>query len=99
MGDFNSVERDTPFRIIQGEFMTNDDALVFPISYVPIEKRYSFIGNYGPKLIDYILISKPLESRVKTLHILNDRLMQHSNQAPTPSFVESDHAPLVLELS
>ncbi len=98
MGDFNSVMRDTPFRVIQGEFMTHDDALIFPISYVPIERRYSFIGDYGEKLIDYILVSKSLELSVKSLSILNETLSQHSNKPPVPSFVESDHAPIVVEL-
>lgn len=98
MGDFNSIERDTPLRIIQGEFETHEDALISPARKVPSEQRYSFIGENGKKLIDYILISKNLESLVKSFRILNDGLSHHSNQAPIPSFIESDHAPLVLEI-
>jgi exonuclease III len=107
MGDFNSLERETPFRIIVGEFTTHDDALVSPAStMVSSEKRYSFIGNdngdgngkNGRKLIDYILISKPLESSVKSFRIYNDTLSHHNNKPPTPTFIESDHAPVVMEL-
>jgi endonuclease/exonuclease/phosphatase family metal-dependent hydrolase len=98
MGDFNSQERETPFRVISGEFATHDDALMSPAMMIPIEKRYSFIGEQGPKLIDYILISKPLQSSVKSFHIMNENLSHHSNKPPTPTFVESDHAPVIIEL-
>lgn len=98
MGDFNSIERETPFRIIQGEFRTHDDALVSLASRVASEKRYSFIGENGHKLIDHILISKGLEYSVDSFAILNETLSHHSNQLPSPTFVESDHAPLILKL-
>jgi endonuclease/exonuclease/phosphatase family metal-dependent hydrolase len=98
MGDFNSIERDTPLRIIQGEFESHDDALASPARRIPIENRYSFIGEQGPKLIDYILITKNLESFVKSFKILNEGLSHHSNKAPTPTFIESDHAPIVMEI-
>jgi len=98
MGDFNSVERDTPLRIIQGEFESHDDALISPARKIAHENRYSFVGEHGKKLIDYILITKNLESSVKSFKILNDGLSYHSNKAPTPTFVESDHSPLVMEL-
>ena len=99
LGDFNSQERETPFRIIAGEFTTHDDALVSPAEMVPLEKRYSFVGEHGPKLIDYILISKSLQPEVKSFNILNEKLSYHSNKPSTPTFVESDHAPLVIELA
>ncbi|MEK9177889.1 MAG: hypothetical protein AAB777_02080 [Patescibacteria group bacterium] len=98
MGDFNSQERETPFRIISGEFATHDDALISIATTIPNEKRYSFIGEHGHKLIDYILISKSLQSAVKSFSILNEKLSYHSNKPPTPTYVESDHAPLVVEL-
>ena len=74
MGDFNSIERDTPLRIIQGEFETHDDALVSPARKVAPEKRYSFVGKNGKKLIDYILITRNLEPSVKSFKIMNDGL-------------------------
>ncbi len=99
MGDFNSRERETPLRVIQGEFNSHDDALISLTSRIPVEKRYSFVGEHdGKKLIDYILISKNLNSQVKSFNILNESLAYHKNELPQPSFVESDHAPLVLEL-
>ncbi len=98
MGDFNSIERETPFRIILGEFSTHDDALISPATKISIENRYSFVGEHEKKLIDYILITKNLESSVKSFKILNTNLTYHNNKAPTPLFVESDHAPLVIEL-
>jgi endonuclease/exonuclease/phosphatase family metal-dependent hydrolase len=105
MGDFNSLERETPFRIIVGEFTTHDDALISPAStMVPSEKRYSFIGDdngdgkNGKKLIDYILISKPLEVEIKSFQIYNETLSHHNNKPPVPTFIESDHAPVVVEL-
>lgn len=98
MGDFNSIERDTPFRIIQGEFSTKEDALLSPASNIPSEKKYSFIGEHGKKLIDFILISKNLESSVKSIKVLNENLTFHSNKPPAPTFIESDHAPVVMEI-
>lgn len=98
MGDFNCIERDTPLRIIQGEFATKEDALVSPAVNIPTEKKYSFVGEHGKKLIDFILISRSLESSVKSFKILNENLSFHSNQAPTPTFIESDHAPIVMEI-
>ncbi len=98
MGDFNSIERDTPLRIIQGEFETLPDALVSPARQVPTENRYSFIGDQGKKLIDYILISKNLEAGMNSFKILNEGLSHHSNKPPAPTFIESDHAPLVMEI-
>lgn len=99
MGDFNSQKRETPFRVILGEFASRDDALVSADNIFPPEKEYSFIGEYGPKIIDYILVSKPLQPSVKSFHIFNENLSHHSNKTPTPNFVESDHAPLVIELA
>jgi exonuclease III len=71
---------------------------------VPSEKRYSFIGDdngdgkNGKKLIDYILISKPLEVEIKSFQIYNETLSHHNNKPPVPTFIESDHAPVVVEL-
>ena len=99
MGDFNSQKRQTPFRVILGEFASHDDALVSADEIFPPEKEYSFIGEDGLKIIDYILISKPLQSSIKSFRILNENLSHHSNRPPTPTFIESDHAPLVIELA
>lgn len=98
MGDFNSIERETPLRIIQGEFESHDDALISPARKIPVDNRYSFVGEYGKKLIDYILITKNLENSVRNFQIFNEGLSYHSNKAPTPSFIESDHAPIVIEI-
>ena len=98
MGDFNSLEKETAFRIIKGEFSTKEDALVSVAKSIPVEKRYSFVGVQGPKLIDYILVSKSLTPNVKSFRILNEKLGYHSNQPPMPTFIESDHAPEVIEL-
>jgi len=98
MGDFNSLKRETPFRIILGEFATHDDALVSADEIQPPEKPYSFIGEHGAKIIDYILISKPLKASVKSFRILNDSLSHHINKPPAPTFIESDHAAMVVEL-
>lgn len=97
-GDFNSQVRETPFRIIAGEFSTHDDALVSAVEIKHVDKEFSFIGEHGPKLIDHILMSKPLVKYVKTFRIFNENLKYHSNKPPTPEFIESDHAPLVVEL-
>ncbi len=99
MGDFNSHENETPFRIIKGEFDSHSDSLVnIASAWCPDDKRHSFIGDKGSKLIDYILLSKPLEHHIKSFQILNEGLTHHNNKLPSPTFVESDHAPLVVEL-
>ena len=97
-GDFNSSERDIPFRIIQGDMKDADDSLLTTIDQVPAEKRYSFVADSGKKLIDHILVSKNLRPHVISTNIINENLKHQVETAPIPSFIESDHAPLVIEL-
>jgi len=99
MGDFNSQSREAPLRIIQGELEARSDTLVRIEEGLPSIDAYSFIGDHGKKLIDHVLVSKALERSVTSFKILNTGLVHHQNMPPTPTYVESDHAPLLFELA
>jgi exonuclease III len=66
---------------------------------VPEEQRFSLMPSGKKILIDHISISKALESSVKSVQILNENIATNKNVPPTPSCVESDHAPIVVELA
>ncbi len=96
-GDFSSTEEVSAFRIIRGVIATGSDSLFRASQKVSDEKRFSRIID-KKILIDHILISKSLESHLGTVKILNEHITDHTNIAPNPSFVESDHAPMFIEL-
>ena len=98
LGDFNAQERDPAMRIIRGELSNREDSLVEPPKNVATDRRYSFYGTHGRKQIDHILLSRSLAERVKSFDILNENLSYHSNKPPFPNAIESDHAPLMVEL-
>jgi endonuclease/exonuclease/phosphatase family metal-dependent hydrolase len=98
-GDFNAVEKDASFRIVRGELKDRSDSLISLSGKIPRSDCFSFCRSNGEKIyIDHILFSKNLEPHAKSLQILNSGLSRHDYISPNRSFVESDHAPVVLEL-
>jgi endonuclease/exonuclease/phosphatase family metal-dependent hydrolase len=98
-GDFNSDEKFVPFRIIRGEAKTAPDALFSAAHKVPEAERFTGLRKGKGLLIDHILYSKVLEPKVLSTKIFNKNLGEHKNLPPTPTFVESDHAPILVELA
>jgi endonuclease/exonuclease/phosphatase family metal-dependent hydrolase len=99
LGDFNATEKEASFRIVRGELKNRPDTLISLSCSIPEHDRFSFYRSNGEKIyIDHILFSKNLESNAKSLKILNSGLSRHDAVPPNPTFVESDHALVVLEL-
>lgn len=98
-GDFNSEESGSVFRIISGVIPDAPDSLVDTVQQVPEESRYSIpIKNGKKSVIDHLLVSRNLMSRVVDVKILNEYIFENHNVAPHPVLVGSDHAPVIAEL-
>ncbi len=98
-GDFNDVEINSTVGIVMGKNQEAPDALIQTTKAIPKEKRFSGTGRGEVSLIDHILASKNLMSSLTSARILNENLSFHENVAPTPTFPESDHAPIVVEFN
>jgi endonuclease/exonuclease/phosphatase family metal-dependent hydrolase len=99
-GDLNAEENYAVFRIIQGVIKEAPDTLLEADSKIEREKRFSSLSTTlgRRRLLDHILISKNLETRLVNVQILNETISDNKNIAPNPTLVESDHAPVVIEL-
>jgi len=98
-GDFNSDEKFVPYRIIRGDAKKAPDALFSATHKVPEDERFTWLHKGKGLLIDHLLYSKVLEPKVRAVKIFNTNLGEHKNLPPTPTFVESDHAPISVELA
>jgi endonuclease/exonuclease/phosphatase family metal-dependent hydrolase len=98
-GDFNGNPTSTIFRIISGGIKELPDSLILTTTLIPKEERYSAIFRDENHLIDHILVSKTLEQSIKSVKILNKNLTDEKNTFPKPSRIESDHAPIILEIN
>lgn len=98
-GDFNSLETDKPFQVIQGPEKEAYDSLVSVTLKIPKERRYTIDSAYSNKaLIDHILISKHLQEQVSSVDIFNEDIYDHVSDPNNPYIVPSDHAPILIEL-
>jgi len=97
-GDFNTQSSNPIFKIIQGGIKKFPDHLKLTSKLIAPEDRYTVVIGEDTYLADHILVSQSLEKDLITLKILNKNLPKESNIHPTPSVVESDHAPVILEL-
>lgn len=99
LGDFNATEGDTTLRVVSGELRTDTSTRLTNLCMeVPKAKRFSYISRGERILIDHVLVTKNIERRVSSIDILNDGLHDQS-MVPEHTYIESDHAPVVLSLS
>jgi endonuclease/exonuclease/phosphatase family metal-dependent hydrolase len=98
LGDFNALEDTYALRIVRGELKGSLTALSNACDDVPERKRFSHIKKGRKRLIDHILVSKSIEQSVRSVKILNAKLHDQTNEKEAPLLVESDHAPIVMEL-
>lgn len=102
-GDFNAEENYATFRIIQGVLPGASDTLVEAGLDIEPARRFSSLSTtMGRKrLLDHFLLSKGLSSHLKNIQILNENISENINKtsAPTPTLVETDHAPVAMELN
>jgi endonuclease/exonuclease/phosphatase family metal-dependent hydrolase len=98
LGDFNAPEDTYALRIVRGELKEALTALSNVCDDVPERKRFSHIKKGRKRLIDHILVSKSIEQSVRSVKIFNTKLHDQTNKTEAPLLVESDHAPIVVEL-
>jgi endonuclease/exonuclease/phosphatase family metal-dependent hydrolase len=97
LGDFNDVAGSLVLRVVEGE---GEKRLVSVAAGVAPERRFSAIHGGTPVQIDHILVSTALAGRVHEARFLNEKLRDHGPyiEEPGPASIDSDHAPLVVEL-
>ena len=99
LGDFNAQSISSVYCMVQGEIKKYDDSLIAVADRIPEEERFSLIGPSYSSLIDHILVSKALESKVQSLEIKNKDIYNHSCDEKAPFIVESDHAPVIMQIN
>ncbi len=97
-GDFNDTETSATLRAIKGESDLFPGQLTNVCERLPQAKRYTQVENNNRRLIDHILVSKSLLEQVLSVEIKNDNLQDQAAE-PNPAYlIDSDHAPIVVEL-
>ncbi|MFI5299697.1 MAG: endonuclease/exonuclease/phosphatase family protein, partial [Polyangiales bacterium] len=98
LGDFNDVESSTPVKIVRGTGAPG--ALTSVVAHVAEAQRFSHLYKGGRSLIDHIFVSDALAPRVTRVDIDNAWLREHESHGDddAPS-IDSDHAPVIVELA
>jgi len=95
LGDLNDRVDSMPVRILRG---IGDPAhgagLLHPCAErVTVERRFSCYHGDAPSLIDHVLVSSRLASRLQSFEIHNEELRSHGPHVePIPLTEDSDHA-------
>jgi endonuclease/exonuclease/phosphatase family metal-dependent hydrolase len=98
-GDFNATEHAEALRIIAGELYAQPETQLENLcERVPDAQRYSYMGQGKKRCLDHMLVSRSLIPNVREIRILNETLVDQSGK-PNDTFIESDHAPVVLSLA
>ncbi|MCK4351781.1 endonuclease/exonuclease/phosphatase family protein [candidate division WOR-3 bacterium] len=104
LGDFNGNFHSPTVKTVVGDRVAagNPDLLEFemvPCELVlPESQRYTYIYEGCKNMLDHILITKNLASRLKGMRILNESLKdEHIPFRSEVYFPEPDHAPIVVE--
>ncbi len=103
-GDFNSEEREVPFRILAGDTEDTGNGRLAGHELVALEhtlsdsRRFTVIHAGRKLMLDHILVSRPLLGRFRTMEVhneaLGDELIAYTLIERTP---ESYHAPVVAD--
>ena len=97
-GDFNDTERSAVVRMVQGESESLLGRLTNLCGLAPEDRRYTVQSEDGHKqLIDHILVSQSLLAKVIGIEIDNKNLHNEEEKFKPTEFIESDHAPIVVE--
>lgn len=99
LGDFNSRTENKVYKLVMGHMKKLDSALAPILDQVPEEERYSLVGHINKGLIDHVLVSKNLMSKVGNIKIHNEDLYDHSTNPEAPYIIESDHAAITFNLN
>lgn len=98
-GDFNDVEKSVVLRMVQGESESLFGRLFNLGERIPIAQRYTVQSEDGRRrLIDHILVSNSILGSVVGEKIYNENLYTEEEKLNPTGFVQSDHAPILVEL-
>ncbi|MFA4818405.1 MAG: endonuclease/exonuclease/phosphatase family protein [Patescibacteria group bacterium] len=97
-GDFNDTETSATLRAIKGESDLFPERLTNVCERIPQAKRYSIVEGDYQRLIDHVLVSKSLVEQVLSVEIKNDNLQDQDAEPNSAYLIDSDHAPIVVEL-
>jgi predicted extracellular nuclease len=97
LGDFNDVDGSTPVKIARG--LGTPGALATAADRVATESRYSLMYKGDRQLIDHVLLSAALADRVTGVTIDNVWLREHESRPDDTPSIDSDHAPIVVEMA
>lgn len=103
-GDFNAHPDEVPVEAIRGRVENTGNPDLIPREMVPAENtipdssRYTYLYRGRKRLLDHMLISKPLIPYYRGSEIHNEMLHDETIAfALDTKFPESDHAPFVVE--
>jgi endonuclease/exonuclease/phosphatase family metal-dependent hydrolase len=100
-GDFNAEDHETPVRLaVAAEEQTGNPALascalVVLDRAIPADRRWSVLHRGRPEMLDHILASQSLASRLRAIEAHNEGLGDEALAAA--AIAGSSHAPLVAE--
>jgi len=103
-GDFNADLDEVPLEAIRGDVENTGNADLAQRVMVPCERtiptssRFTFLHRGKGRMIDHLLISRPLLAYYTGSEIHNEMLHDESvAEASDKKFPESDHAPVIAE--
>lgn len=105
-GDFNADLHETPVKLIMASVDETGNAKLAPRVLLAAERRvdaahrYTVLHDGRTMLLDHVLLSAPLDLKVREVHIANEGL-QDEVRAPNAGqpILGSAHAPIVVELA
>lgn len=98
LGDFNALERAEVLRVIYGELEDSATKLSSACNLVSERKRFSHIRHGEKRLLDHLLVSENVRRAIRSVTIFNKKLRDIGDEPLSLRIVESDHAPIVMEV-
>jgi endonuclease/exonuclease/phosphatase family metal-dependent hydrolase len=103
-GDFNAEDHETPLRLVVAASEETGNAglawrsLVVLDRAIPADRRWSVLHRGRLEMLDHILVSQALSSRLQGIEVHNDALADQAfGDAGTTPIAGSSHAPLLAE--
>jgi endonuclease/exonuclease/phosphatase family metal-dependent hydrolase len=105
-GDFNAEDHETPLELAvatpeeTGNAALASQSLMVLDRHIPVTRRWSVLHRGQPKMLDHILASQMLSSRLRNIEVHNEPLRAAAaGDARTTGNRGSSHAPLVADFA